>query len=79
MEHLLVMIKRSESRMDVYRKALKEFSGKEIYDLDDMDVLEFLMYKDVNDSESGRSYNPNSHDPYLACVVLPNLLKEIIY
>jgi len=31
-------------------QALKEFSGKEIYDLDDMDVLDFLMYKDVNDS-----------------------------
>ena len=36
--------------MDVYRKALKDFSGKEIYDLDDLDVLDFLMYKDVNDS-----------------------------
>ena len=31
-------------------KALKDFYGKEIYVLDDMDVLDFLMYKDVNDS-----------------------------
>ena len=44
------MIKRFKSRVDVYMKALKEFSGKEIYDLDDMDVLDFLMYKDVNDA-----------------------------
>ena len=36
--------------MDVYMKALKDFSGKEIYDLDDMDVLDFLMHKDINDS-----------------------------
>ena len=48
MEHLLT--KRSKSRMDVYMRALKEFSGKEIYDLDDMDVLDFLMFKDINDS-----------------------------
>ena len=31
-------------------RSLKEFSGKEIYDLDDMDVLDYLMYKDINDS-----------------------------
>ena len=31
-------------------QALKEFSKKEIYDLDDKDVLEYLMFKDVNDS-----------------------------
>ena len=39
--------------MDVYMKARKDFSGKEIYDLDDMkDVLDFLMYKDINDSDT---------------------------
>ena len=43
-------MKRSKSRMDVYMRALKNFSGKAIYDLDDLDVLDFLMYKDVNDS-----------------------------
>ena len=26
---------------------LKEFSGKQIYDLDDQDVLDFLIFKDV--------------------------------
>ena len=29
---------------------LKEFSGKQIYDLDDQEVLEFVIFKDVNDS-----------------------------
>ena len=29
---------------------LKLISNKEIYDLDDTDVLRFLIYKDVNDS-----------------------------
>ena len=36
--------------MDIYMQALKNFSKKEIYDLDDKDVLEYLMFKDVNDS-----------------------------
>jgi len=31
-------------------QALKEFSKKEVYDLDDKDVLDYLMFKDVNDS-----------------------------
>ena len=29
---------------------LKEISGKQIYDLDDQVVLDFLIYTDVNDS-----------------------------
>ena len=36
--------------MDVYMRALKDFSRKEIYDLDDINILNFLMYKDVNDT-----------------------------
>ena len=48
MEHLL--FKRTKSRVDVYMQALKHFSKKGIYDLDGRDVLDFLMYKDVNDS-----------------------------
>ena len=36
--------------MDVYMEALKTFSKKEIYDLDDQDVLDFLIFKDVNNS-----------------------------
>ena len=31
-------------------QALKQFSKKEIYNLDDKDVLDYLMFKDVNDS-----------------------------
>ena len=31
-------------------QALKDFSKKEIYELDDTDVLDYLVYKDVNDS-----------------------------
>jgi len=48
LEHLL--FKRTKSRRDVYMQALKEFYKKEIYDLDDKDVLDYLMFKDVNDS-----------------------------
>ena len=44
------MFKRTKSRMDVYMHSLKTFSKKETYELDDKDVLDFLMYKDVNDS-----------------------------
>ena len=36
--------------MDIYMQALKDFSKKEIYELDDTDVLDYLVYKDVNDS-----------------------------
>ena len=67
MEHLL--IKRTKSRMDVYMKALKDFSGKEIYDLDDMDVLDFLMFKDINDS--GRTIIHHR-----ACPNVGNLILE---
>ena len=34
-------------------KALIEYSGKQIYDLDDQDVLDFLLFKDSN--KSGRT------------------------
>ena len=50
-------------------KSLKEFSGKEIYDLDDMDVLEYLTDKDVNDS--GRTI---IHHP--ACPNVGHLLSQ---
>jgi len=48
MEHLVK--KRQKSRVDVYMEHLKQISNKEIYDLDDKDVLQFLIFKDVNDS-----------------------------
>jgi len=36
--------------VEVYIKALKTFASKEIFDLSDRDVLDFLIYKDVDDS-----------------------------
>jgi len=39
-----------KSRVDVYMEHLKQVSNKEIYDIEDKDVLEFLIFKDVNDS-----------------------------
>ena len=43
------MFKRTKSRMDIYMQALKDFSKREIYDLDDTYVLDYLVYDDVND------------------------------
>lgn len=48
LEHL--MLKRTKSRVDVYMHDLKTFSGKQIYDLEDKDVLEYLIFKDTNES-----------------------------
>ena len=42
--------KRKLTRVEVYIKALKTFASKEIFDLSDRDVLDFLIYKDVDDS-----------------------------
>ena len=42
--------KREASRVDIYMEELKRVSGKQIYDIDDQDVLSFLIYKDINDS-----------------------------
>ena len=42
--------KKEKSRVDVYMEHLKQVSNKEIYDTDDKDVVEFLIFKDVNDS-----------------------------
>ena len=48
LDHLAV--KKRQSRVDVYMGFLKEFSGKQIYDLEDSDILEYLIFKDVNGS-----------------------------
>ena len=42
--------RRERTRVDVYMDALKKFAGKQVCDLNDNDVLDFLFYKDVNDS-----------------------------
>jgi len=48
LDHL--SIKKRQSRVDVYMGLLKEFSGKQIYDIEDSDVLDILIFKDVNGS-----------------------------
>ena len=35
--------RRKQTRVDVYIGALKSFSGKQIYEITDMDVLDFLI------------------------------------
>ena len=40
--------KRDKSRVSVYMGALKDFCGKQIYDIEGEDVLNFLIFKDVN-------------------------------
>ena len=42
---------------------LKKISNKEIYDLDDQDVLKYLIFKDVNDS--GRTIVHKESCPFL--------------
>ena len=42
MEHLSK--KKHKSRVDVYMEHLKLISSKEIYDIDDKDVLKFLIF-----------------------------------
>ena len=42
--------KRDQSRVNVYMGALKAFCGKQIYDIDGEDVLNFMIFKDINSS-----------------------------
>ena len=62
--------KRNDSRMDVYMKALKEYSGKQIYDLDDQDVLDYLLFKDSN--KSGRTVVHFKACPFIGTASLEN-------
>ena len=55
--------KKIKSRVDVYMEHLKQISNKEIYEIEDKDVLEFLVFKDVNDS--GRTVVHKGACPYL--------------
>ena len=55
--------KKIKSRVDVYMDHLKQISNKEIYEIEDKDVLEFLIFKDVNDS--GRTVVHKNACPYL--------------
>ena len=56
-------MRRLKSRMDVYMENLKTVSNKEVYDLDEQDVLKFLIYKDVHNS--GRTFVHHSQCPNL--------------
>ena len=62
--------KRKHSRIDVYMQWLKDFTNKQIYDIDDKDVLDFLVFKDVNNS--GRTI---VHHRACPNVGVTNLLK----
>jgi len=61
LEHLVK--KKQKSRVDVYMEHLKKISNKEIYDLDDQDVLRYLIFKDVNNS--GRTIVHKESCPFL--------------
>jgi len=67
--------KRKNSRIDVYMQWLKEFTGKHIYDIDDKDVLDFLIFKDVNNS--GRTVVHHNACPNLGLTHL-NLCSDRI-
>ena len=43
-------VKRSKNRQDVYMEQLKNHAGKQIWDLTDWDVVEYLTWKDTNSS-----------------------------
>ena len=55
--------KKIKSRVDVYMDHLKQISNKEIYEIEDKHVLEFVIFKDVNDS--GRTVVHKDACPYL--------------
>ena len=72
MDHLSA--KKRQSRVDVYMGFLKEFSGKQIYDIEDSDVLDFLILKDVNGS--GRTVVHHRACPRLGSVNHDNCLDK---
>ena len=73
MEHLTK--KKEKSRVDVYMEHLKQISNKEIYDIDGKDVLEFLIFKDVNDL--GRTVVHKDTCPYIVTTSLDNCADTI--
>ena len=73
MEHLVK--KKQKSRMDIYMEHLKKVSVKEIYDLDDQDVLKYLIYKDVDDS--GRTVVHKDSCPFLGSASVENCVDQV--
>ena len=54
---------------------LKQISNKEIYEIDDKDVLEFLIFKDVNDS--GRTIVHKENCPHIGTSSVHSCLDKI--
>ena len=73
LEHLAR--KKEKSRVDVYMEHLKQVSNKEIYDIDDKDALEFLIFKDINDS--GRTVVHKDTCPYIGTTSLDHCADRI--
>jgi len=51
--------RREQTRVDIYMEALKTFARKQVYDLEDNDVLDILIFKDINNS--GRTSVHHKH------------------
>ena len=62
---------REQTRVAVYMDALKKFANKDACDLEDNDVLDFLIYKDINDS--GRTSVHHKSCPYIEALHLINV------
>jgi hypothetical protein len=73
LEHLVK--KRQKSRADIYMEHLKKISNKEIYDLDDQDVLKYLIFKDVNDS--GRTIVHKESCPFLGTATVDKCTDQV--
>ena len=53
----------------------KQVSNKEMFDIDDKDVVEFLIFKDVNDS--GRTVVHKDTCPYVGTTLLEHCVDKI--
>ena len=67
--------KKIKSRVDVYMEHLKQISNKEIYDIEDKDVLEFSIFKDVNDS--GRTVVHGQSCPHLGTSSVRDCVNQV--
>jgi len=67
--------KKIKSRVDVYMEHLKQVSNKEIYEIEDKDVLEFLIFEDVNDS--GRTVVHKENCPHIGTSAIQNCEDQV--
>ena len=67
--------KKIKSRVDIYMEHLKQVSNKEIYEIEDKDVLEFLIFKDVNDS--GRTVVHKENCPHIGTSAIQNCEDQV--